>query len=865
MATTIFYNGRVTAKPGSFSEIDASGLEAVGLGASGIVAVLGTAEGGRPISAITSPRDLLRVRSPSRARRAFRGGDLREACALLFEPSNDPQIAGGAQEIVVLKVNPAVQSTLPLSSTLGTAVQVTSVDYGAFTEQINVSVAAGTTQGRLLTVSFEDTIEAVDDVGGSNMFTLQYTPPAGSGGWETMRMQVLSSGVRAFGTRTDTGLSSHISAAITSGATVTVAGTAADAGRTLTVYGLAVGGAPVREAIILDASGDAIGVQTWSAVYGMRLNVAAGATITLSDTSNTTALCALTVGQQERGLVSVSAMYVAGVQINAVVDAAATDIIQIWGLGATNAVQSAALTMTGTTEVTSAASWNRIDVIVLGDLADARTLTIQAVAAATVHTTQNTLQKVSDYFSARAVSGVGFIFTMVTGTTTLNPANLDYTSSTGVDVYNVAGAATADTYAVVNALTTSTSLVTATRIAFAPQIRTMTITVTNSATYTLTANGTAVSYTASGAATLVEIQNGLIAAWRRRIAGSLNMLATISASTLGVALTATTPSGFTLSTTGNMVIVATQETAGVAQSLTTTTAPLFLVGGTEGTTLFSHWQAALDMLRRVRVNTIVPLTGDPAVHAAVDAHCAYMCGAGKNERDAFIGLSALDGSDVPLNTLPSMTSALAQARALNTRHVRALPQGMTRFNTAGESTEFLPWFHAALAAGMQAGAPVGTSLTFKSPQVLDITQSSTWNPVEDVETMIQGGLLIAEEVDGVGFRYVRNVTTWLRSNNLAFIEGSVNAAVNFSAYSLRTRMEYAVGRRGFAGTINAAKGIATNELGLQLDAGILVQWRALTLELVMDVLELSVEIAPTLPINFVTNSIHLVTVRQLAA
>ena len=29
MATTIFYNGRVTAKPGSFSEIDASGLESL--------------------------------------------------------------------------------------------------------------------------------------------------------------------------------------------------------------------------------------------------------------------------------------------------------------------------------------------------------------------------------------------------------------------------------------------------------------------------------------------------------------------------------------------------------------------------------------------------------------------------------------------------------------------------------------------------------------------------------------------------------------------------------------------------------------------------------------------------------------------
>jgi hypothetical protein len=131
--------------------------------------------------------------------------------------------------------------------------------------------------------------------------------------------------------------------------------------------------------------------------------------------------------------------------------------------------------------------------------------------------------------------------------------------------------------------------------------------------------------------------------------------------------------------------------------------------------------------------------------------------------------------------------------------------------------------------------------------------------------MINAGLLFLENVEGTGRRIVRNVTSHLSSNNIAFVEGSVNQAVNYATFNFRTNMEASVGKKGFAGTINAAKGIAVNTLGLLVDATILVTWRSLGIELVVDVLEVSVEMAPVLPINFVKNTIHLVTVRQSAA
>ena len=130
--------------------------------------------------------------------------------------------------------------------------------------------------------------------------------------------------------------------------------------------------------------------------------------------------------------------------------------------------------------------------------------------------------------------------------------------------------------------------------------------------------------------------------------------------------------------------------------------------------------------------------------------------------------------------------------------------------------------------------------------------------------MIAGGLCFLENVEGVGRRVVRNITTHLSTANIAFTEGSVNEAVNFSVYNFRTNMEIAVGKKGFSGTINATKGVAVNTLGLLIDEQVLVAWQALNIDLVVDVLSVEVAMAPVIPINFVANTVHLITIQQTA-
>jgi hypothetical protein len=315
-----------------------------------------------------------------------------------------------------------------------------------------------------------------------------------------------------------------------------------------------------------------------------------------------------------------------------------------------------------------------------------------------------------------------------------------------------------------------------------------------------------------------------------------------------------------------MTFTSTQALAGVGQmpSNTVVGSPVFLSGGAEGTATFSDWQNALNLLRQRRVNTVVVLTGDPAVHAELEAHCAYMCGAGRSERDGCIGLSALDGNGDPLNTLPTSTSIRSQIRDLNSRHLRAFAQTVDRYNTSGERETFQPWFLAVLAAGMQAGSTVGTSLTHKYVNVLGHAQHSSWNPVEDGEELIQSGLCFIEEVPSIGRRFVRNVTTYLTSNNIAYTEASVNEAVNYAVFEFRSTLEAMVGRRGTQSNVNALRGIASNKLSQLLNEGIIVAWRALSVTLNVDVMEVSVELAPVIPVNFVRSTIYLNTLPQTA-
>lgn len=769
MATTLFFEGRVTSVPGSYSRVDASGLEQIGLGANGIVAVIGTAEGGKPVTAIEKVSDFIRISKPELARTTFKSGDLREVSGFLWEPAKDEDIKAGVQQYIPMKVNPATRSLATLANAQGNALDLTSRDYGAFTEQINVDVQSGTNKGKLLTIIFEDVTESVDDLGGDELFKLKYIKP--TDGWDTMNTQVITGGsMKCDATRTVAGLDGDIGTTLAApGAIEVKSNNAADVGMRATVYGLDGTGAAVSEAFTLAGTVAQVGTQVFAAgdVLGIAIEGTTVGTVTVEPSGGGAAVFSVVAGADPvAGLVRGVTMYVSASEVDAVLSAAGTPDVILVGTNSSGAIQLEKFTMTGTAPVNSVAKFSTIHSIVLGDVAAATNVILSAEAAKANVLVQTTLQKAADYFNGRSIAGTGgFLFTLVTGMTTFLLADLDETPAAVGCLDPAEPSFYADLWSAKNWINQNSQLI--------------------SAEFATGATGGALSNTA---------------------------------------------------------------------------APVFLFGGIEGVATFTEWQLALNLLKQIRVNTIVVMTPDPAVHAALDAHCAYMGGIGRNERDGFVGIyNVTTGA-------PATKTFIKEAIVdLNTRHIRACAQHTERFNTEGERIEWNPSYEAAVGAGMQAGSPVGTSLTHKYANVLAFRQDNSWNPTDDSEEMVQAGLLFLENVEGTGRRFVRNITTHLSSNNIAYTEGSVNEAVNFSAYTFRTNMEFAVGKRGFSGTVNAAKGVAINTLGLLVDEAILVAYKGLNVDLAVDVIEVETQMAPVIPINFVKNTIHLVTIRQSAA
>ena len=772
VASSMFFSGRLIRTPGSYSVVDASGLEQIGLGAAGIVAVLGEAEGGKPMSAITEVQDLLRLTKPEKARELFKSGPLYEVADMLFAPSNDPDILGGAVEVIACKVNPATQSTGTLANAYGDVLDLTSANYGAFTEQINITIVDGTLQGKLVTIAFEDEVETVDDLGEDIMFSLKYVD--NGTGWDTMTAEVEATGaVVCKGTRDEGGLDGEITAQPAAASTIDVVSAGAgDTSQQVIVYGLNTAGtAPVSETYNLNGVVQQTGSVSMSKVLGARVIGTTAGIVTVTDDDPATMLTIAAGANTESGLVLCDDMYVGNGTVDSIADGATVKDLVLVGLSKTGAAQLEQITLTGAVTVSGVSEWSEIQFIAMGDVEVARTVTFDGETGRTVPATHDTLQKVADYYNARsrtpAATTYGFIFTLVTGLTSFDPNDMDVTTGAGGAV-DCLSPADPDFYA----------------------------------------------------------DQWVIVDWVNN---------------------------------NSQYLTAAVASGSVGGAPTNTAAPLFMSGGIEGVTTTQHWQDALNLLKQTFMNSIVPLTHVPAIHAALDAHCAYMGGVGRSERDGFVGFLNTGGTD-----LATKTEVKAQIVDLNTRHIRAFAQSIERYNVNGDREEFDPHYHAAIAAGMQAGSSVGTSLTYKLAKVLGFRQDTSWNPTDDSEEMIAGGLCFLENVEGVGRRVVRNITTHLSTANIAFTEGSVNEAVNFSVYNFRTNMEIAVGKKGFSGTINATKGVAVNTLGLLIDEQVLVAWQALNIDLVVDVLSVEVAMAPVIPINFVANTVHLITIQQTA-
>lgn len=289
-------------------------------------------------------------------------------------------------------------------------------------------------------------------------------------------------------------------------------------------------------------------------------------------------------------------------------------------------------------------------------------------------------------------------------------------------------------------------------------------------------------------------------------------------------------------------------------------ATVYLGGGSQQVPTMSDWQAALNLLEAIDVNTVVCLTESQAVSLAADAHCQYMCGNGQSERDCKVGLA-----NPSLSGLATLSQIATQTLAINSRHTTCVAQAMTRYNSAGVLTQFSPKFTAVAVAGMQAGLDISGALTNKQLNALGMLQDASWSPLLNANQLLQMGLLFFQQRDATGITCVRDITSYQTDNNLARSEASMNRRLDYTAHSVRLRVQYFIGTPNYGGSSNALAGVIKDELETLQARDVLVSFATPVITRVADQAQVALQVALETPDNFIPIVLNVVSPALLAA
>lgn len=237
-------------------------------------------------------------------------------------------------------------------------------------------------------------------------------------------------------------------------------------------------------------------------------------------------------------------------------------------------------------------------------------------------------------------------------------------------------------------------------------------------------------------------------------------------------------------------------------------AKVFLDGAVNGGSTNSDFQDGFDDLLGVRCNIVVPLVSQDAaddisdgntdaestytidsVIAMTDAHCRTASSTqNRSERNAYVGFKG------------SLTECVAKAKSINSAYTSLAIQDIRVRDAEGEAYWAEPWMFAILAAGMQAGSPIGTPLTHKYMNALGVRHDD-FDPRVQYNTALKAGILYAEQPDAGGIRIESGNTTYLKDNNQVFSQIGMFETINYIAYTTRIQLDAAfIGKNRSSGT-----------------------------------------------------------------
>lgn len=310
-----------------------------------------------------------------------------------------------------------------------------------------------------------------------------------------------------------------------------------------------------------------------------------------------------------------------------------------------------------------------------------------------------------------------------------------------------------------------------------------------------------------------------------------------------------------LNSLGEGFVNATRPAA--ATSVPTNLAFTYLTGGSDGNVTNNDWQACFSALQAQDVQWVVPVTSDSAIHAMADAHCAYMSGVGHSERRAFVGGA----------TGLSSAQAASAAAAINSDRTAYCYPGIYDYDAAGTLTLYAPYMTAALVAGGFAGINPGESMTNKPVRAQGLERDL--QTLTDTDYLIQAGVLCLQRTGTRGIRVVKAISSWLTDRRYNRVEISTGVAADYVARSVRNALEPFKGRKASPLILAEARTVVESTLddlaraepiGLGLLAGDTTNppWKNVQTSISGDVLRVSFQCSPVIPVNYVLITISVV-------
>ena len=207
-----------------------------------------------------------------------------------------------------------------------------------------------------------------------------------------------------------------------------------------------------------------------------------------------------------------------------------------------------------------------------------------------------------------------------------------------------------------------------------------------------------------------------------------------------------------------------------------TSAPVFLTGGSNGTSTDADWKEALDALKPFKFNFIVLLSDNPTHHQYLKDHIGFIWTAGGVEAHAFTGHE----KDLTRGPLRSRT------RAVNDPDILFSFQEFQALDINKKPKWSPPYMDAALNAGLAAGAGVGNPIYMLSKRFTDVRQAASI----DVQTpSVQNSLiedrLLVNIQKNQRYQLVRDITSYSSDDDVRNTSLSARTSIGFTVYKVR--------------------------------------------------------------------------------